>query len=372
MPARFARPSTAPITRRLLSPRLTVVAGAIALFATTSLSAQSRVTPATSVIVNRVRLMADNGEGEKARALLDSLIAAAPRESLDAAEGLYWRASLSEQSAGAERDWKQIVVSVPNSPHAPEALLRLSELDMMRNNPAVARQHAQRVLLDYPEAPERLRALLVLAQSYFGERDAPRGCGVLSALRSAAPLGAVELRMQADELQQRCRGVREIAMGVAANATTTPLAVPMSAPKGVPINVPMAVTLPAPVNAATTPRSTNAPAPQRAESSVATAPRPTPSPTSRPAPAKRNAATRAPQHAVGKYTVQVAAYDTRAQADALVRRLNTKRMTARVAGTHKPFRVQVGRYGSHADATAALARMKKAGQKGFVAAVDTP
>ena len=84
----------------------------------------------------------------------------------------------------------------------------------------------------------------------------------------------------------------------------------------------------------------------------------------------RVAAKRAADARAGKWTVQVAAYPSKADADALVKRLAAKDITARVAGTKKRYRVQVGRYATKAEATAALATLKKNGQKtGFVAEI---
>ena len=67
------------------------------------------------------------------------------------------------------------------------------------------------------------------------------------------------------------------------------------------------------------------------------------------------------------FSVQLAAYDFRSQATALVARLAKRGIKARVDGTAKPFRVRVGRYATREEAAAALARLKKAGQSGFVA-----
>ena len=44
-------------------------------------------------------------------------------------------------------------------------------------------------------------------------------------------------------------------------------------------------------------------------------------------------------------------------------------VSSRIRGTRKPFRVQTGRYATRAEATKALAALKKRGQKGFVAEV---
>lgn len=185
------------------------------------------VSAAFNTVVLRARALANNGDGAEARTLLDSLVTVSPRSSNAMAEALYWRALLSEDATAAELDWKLIVVDVPFSPRASDALLRLSELDLLRNNQQLARRHVQQLLSDNPASPLRPRALMILARSYFDDRDVPRGCGVLTVVRREAPLSAVEVRLQADELQQQCRNVAEIAMGSAPASTAR---IPASAP----------------------------------------------------------------------------------------------------------------------------------------------
>jgi hypothetical protein len=52
----------------------------------------------------------------------------------------------------------------------------------------------------------------------------------------------------------------------------------------------------------------------------------------------------------GAFTVQVAAYDTKAAADRLAARLRAQKLEARVVGNVKPFRVRVGRYATRSEA----------------------
>ncbi len=73
----------------------------------------------------------------------------------------------------------------------------------------------------------------------------------------------------------------------------------------------------------------------------------------------------------GRYSVQIAAYNTRREAEATAERFVARGMEARVDGEVKPFRVRIGRYATMAQAEAALADLKKKGQNGFVA-VLTP
>ena len=509
-----------PAARRML---LGAIYRAVGLLSTVSLlsshvaNAQSPVSAGVSAAVARARALTNDGEDTKARGLLDSLVNSASRDSFDAAEALYWRALLNEGSSTAELDWKRIVVDVPFSPRASEALLNLSELDLRQANRALARQHVQQLLNDYPTAPERPRAMLVLARSYFEERDAPRACGVLTAVRKEAPLSAVEVRLQADELQQQCRNVREVAIGAAPDSTTVaaptttvpPLATqtatlppatrpiaPPRAGRGTTINAdsvrrdsitrataqrnasrlaadsvrrddiiwsaaqrtaakqttdsvrrdsvvraiaqrvvdstrrdsvtkagllraaaqrmadnarrdsitretlrrdsialdkmrPGATTTAAAGRSGAGSGARNATNPTR-EVLVFIADSARADSLSRDAAAleirirtavatrdsikrdslARVAAKRAADSRAGKWTVQVAAYPSRTDAAVLVKRLAAKDITARIVGTKKPYRVQVGRYTTKAEATAALATLKRNGQKiGFVAEI---
>ena len=62
--------------------------------------------------------------------------------------------------------------------------------------------------------------------------------------------------------------------------------------------------------------------------------------------------------AKGRYTLQVAAYGSRADADRLARRLEARGLDVRVVGQAKVFRVRVGRYETRAAAAAAARDLK--------------
>ena len=66
------------------------------------------------------------------------------------------------------------------------------------------------------------------------------------------------------------------------------------------------------------------------------------------------------------YTVQLAAYDTRPPAEALVAKLATRGVKARVSGTSKPFRVRLDFYRTHQEAAEVVSALKKRGMVGFV------
>ena len=290
----------------LRSPRAVLVmavAGCAAMLLTTP-ALSAQVTPAVERVSARARALVDSGDGATARVLMDSLVGAVPAGTADFAEALYWRAVLAEGIGDAERDWKRLVIDVPLSPRTPDALVRLGELDMLRGHPAEARVYFTRLLRDFPAGPYRTKGLLWLTRSYFDERNLTGGCTALDSLRRVEiPDG--ELKLQSDELQRRCVGVPRTVAPVAPPAVVaTPAATPVAA---------------------------------------------------------------TPVAGSGRYSVQLAAYFTRAEAAAAVQRFTQRDIAARVDGEQKPFRVRVGYYATRADAVNALNRLKKLGLDGFVA-----
>jgi cell division protein FtsN len=72
------------------------------------------------------------------------------------------------------------------------------------------------------------------------------------------------------------------------------------------------------------------------------------------------------------YSVQVAAYNHKADADKLVATLRTRGYAARVDGTVTPFRVRIGRYATENDAEDALKKLKGKRMDGFVVKAPQP
>ncbi len=70
-----------------------------------------------------------------------------------------------------------------------------------------------------------------------------------------------------------------------------------------------------------------------------------------------------------RFTVQLAAFGTKREAESAVKRLARAGITARIDGTRRPFRVRTGRYATRAEATKAIAALRKKGQKGIVAEI---
>jgi cell division septation protein DedD len=296
---------------------------ALGLALPAALTAQTgTVSPAMDRAIARARAAVDAGDGADARAVLDSLVAASPSGSNDLAEALFWRATLAERLSDAERDWKRLVIDVPLAPRASDALLRLGELEMLRGHPAEARTYFARVVREFPAPSIRARSHLWIAKSYAAQRDMPRACVSLAdATAIGVPDG--ELRLQADEMGRQCATVDR---KLVAKAMT----------------------------------DTVAPAKAAAANPVAT----------KAAGAKPAAAAKVADVPKGaRFSVQVAAFDTRDEGDELVARLTARGIEARVDGSEKPFRVRVGYFSTRAIANAELAKLKKNGQTGFIAEI---
>jgi cell division septation protein DedD len=295
---------------------------------------QAAAEPHDSLFVRARKLVLD-GNGAKGRALVDSALAAATGTS-DSATALYWRGSLAPTASDAERDYRRVIVEYPFSPHAGDALLALAQLEMARGDRDPAIDHLQRFLLQRPNDPERVRAGIWLGRLLLEQNQVARGCAVLVRTRAALGDTAVETRNQVDYYAGRCAGVDTVA----------------------------------PVVRAPPPPRTVRPDTTRRRVPVADSARV--DTTTRRPPARRETTTSGGGATVAKrYTVQVAAYDSRESANELVNRLGARGIVARVVNSPSaPYRVRVGHYATDAEATAAMRELKDKGITGFVTTTD--
>jgi cell division septation protein DedD len=321
--------------------------------------------PATDSVYKRARRLVSEGEGATGRALVDSMLRAATEGTPAYGDALYWRGALAETASDAERDYRRVIVEYPLSPYADDALLSLAELEQARGDRAAAYQHLQRFVREHPMGPARARAGLAAARLAFEQRDVPRGCAMIADARlSAGP--DVELRNQIDYQGARCPATT-------ATASVTP-APSAAAPSVRSSGSPTAVSAP-PGSSSSAPSTSTAPAsaspstglPSRAEtttSRTARSPAPRSAPTAN-APAAKEPVAResAPR---GIWTIQLAAYNTRSDAEALVRKLAARGVKARISGDAKPFRVRLDYYDTRQAAAARVAELKQRGIIGFV------
>ncbi len=311
--------------------RSLVITALLTTTTSASLAAQGGTVSPLDSTFRRARRMVSEGHGVAGRALVDSLVAAAPAGSTAFGDALYWRGALAETAAAAERDYRRVIVEYPASAYADDALLSIAELEQARGDRAGALQHLQRFVREHPVSPARGTAALAAARLAFEQRDDRTGCGLLNDARGSTTPQDVELTNQIASFKGRCPD----AGGVVA---ATPRAEPLQG-TGTP------TTMPVPTE---TPTVTT---PPRRSSTVAPGVAPVPS--------------------RGEYTIQLAAYNTRADADRLVRKLAASRVTARVSGSSKPFRVRLGYYATRAAAQAEVTALRGRGIVGFVTTEPT-
>ena len=285
----------------------------------------------------RARALVVSGQTAAGRAIVDSIFAATPEGTVAYGDALYGRAMIAPTAEDAARDYQQIVVEYPLSMHAGDALLQLAQLERSEGDRASAIGHLQRFLRENPGSAKRARTGLWLAQLLFEENDDVRACGVLQQARAETAPDNVELQNQMNFYGSRCDAATARAQADSAARADS-------------------------VHADSVARAEAA---RKARARAARAARP---PAASTPPAARPQAT----DANGRYSVQVGAFATEAEARKLVDRLKTRGIEARVDGVRKPFRVRIGHYQSHAEASAALTRFKKLGLDGFVTSANEP
>lgn len=310
-----------------------------ALGALSAAAGAQATTPADAAFQRAAALVRD-GQGEAGRQIVDSIFVRTRTGTPEHAEALYWRAALAMDAQQAEGDYRRLVVEYPLSPRVERGLLALAQLEIARNDRERALTHLRRIAREHPAGTLRASAAFWTARVRFDMNDAPRACAALDEAQRLASADDVELRNQITYYAGRCRGVERIAEADAPGSGSR------------------AATPPADDAATRNPPSLPPAAGEPAAGS-------------RTPPAAAPAAARAPVPAAGPatpavYAVQVAAYDTAAEAEALVRRLRTRNVVARVSGTTRPFRVRTGRYATRAEANAALRDLRSRGIHGFI------
>jgi cell division septation protein DedD len=198
------------------------------------------------------------------------------------------------------------------------------------------------------------RGAVAMADVPAADQIAPTGTTSTletTALHTAsAPPAAVDERPSLFERLEKDPGLDELK-----TPASKPAQAPAAPPVSIPRTAPVAVSAPPP-----SPKPASAPPPKQAPAPAAS------TPASRPA-------TPPASGAKSGYVVQLAALNSRGEADAMVKRLNAKGYEAfvQVPAENAPaiFRVRVGNYPTRGEAETVAARLQKEGQfKPWVAA----
>ncbi len=294
---------------------VTVIAGIVASLIADPAKSQALSGKIPDSIFARIAMQVSSAEAGRGRAVLDSLIGTTSPSSSDYPQLLFWRASLSPDANEAEADYTTIIRNHSASRWSDEAQLRLAQL-------AIARRFSGQAInaltaLRRNTGTDRVRALSSawLARAQFETGSVSQACEAIRESERYAP---------------QDQAVREIVSSQLARCASFH-----------------------PVKAS----SDSAEIPGAGGSETHVGKQPGAAPTTH-------------EMAAGRFSVQVAAYDVRSQAEELAKKLRSRFPEVRVDGDARPYRVRIGRYTSAAEAAAVLRKMKSAGQTGFIVTTD--
>jgi len=106
-------------------------------------------------------------------------------EAAQQAHALLLSGQLATDVASAMDAWLALALTYPTSPHAPTALLRLGQGLTATGEAERARGYLERLVRDYPNAPDRAAAMLWLARA---QRATGRDAAACTTLREAGTL----------------------------------------------------------------------------------------------------------------------------------------------------------------------------------------
>lgn len=251
-------------------------------------------------LVSRVQALVNAGNRVAARAMADTALTVRTPGTQGHAEALFARAWATSDAAAAERDYVRLTIEYPFSPRVEEAMLMVAQFRQSRGDRSGAREQYEQLAVEFARSAQGARHNYWAGRLALEDGDLAAGCRYLFMAEERVARDDVELRNQVMYLRQRC------AMPAADPVPILRDTVRTSPPAGV-----------------------------------------------EPPPAEVRSRT--------EYSVQVAAYGRRRDAEAMAAKLKARGFAVRVAnvGTNSPWKVRVGRYATRADAVAAQGRMRR-------------
>lgn len=273
-------------------------------------------------LVAAVRL-AQDGQGDSARAVVKRIMDATPVADPVYAEALYTSGVVAGTTAEMEMRFQRLVVEYNGSAWADDALLKLAQLNFARGDLAGVTRSVERLASDYPQSEVIPSAAEWAARAYFREDSVAAGCRWLANGLARADTLDVELRNGLSFLNGRCGTATDTTQGRRGGATQTPAQAPVTP-------------TPTPTPARDTTPTT--PAPQRPSAPAPTA-----------------------------WAVQVASSNSQANADALIARLARDGFAdGYVVKEGAVLKVRVGRFPARAGADSLIGRMRTKYPSAFV------
>jgi cell division septation protein DedD len=281
----------------------------------------------------RAQRVASNGDLVRARAIADSVMNASAEGSAAFVEALFRRATFASTADLARRDYLRITLEYSLAPRAEDALLRLAQMEMARSDRMAAKKYLDRLVLEHADGKLRAQGQYWMGRVLLEEGSLPQACSALSEARARLLAADVELGNQISYYSRQCETAaraeerRNTADSVGKNEATV--------------------------------KSDSATRADDPASRQAAADRPG-------GRAVRKAGTRGPA-----WSAQVAAYNVKAEAERVVRKLTARGLDARVT-PEKPFRVRLGRFARREEAVKMVEKLRSQKMTAIVVEAERP
>jgi hypothetical protein len=154
-------------------------------------------------LVSAVRL-AQEGQGDSARAIVKRVLDATPAAQPLYAEAVYASGVVARSAAERERQFQRLAVEFNGSAWSDDALLGLMQLHFSRGDLAAVTRTAERLTTDYPQSEVIPEAARWAARAYFMTQNTADGCRWLADGLARADTMDVELRNGLVFLNGRC------------------------------------------------------------------------------------------------------------------------------------------------------------------------
>jgi len=210
-----------------VNARLPAAAALIGLGAALGAATPARCVAQTDARLAAAVRLAQEGDGDSARAAVQRILAATPPTDTLYPQALLAAATTAGTAVDRQRALQRIAVEYPNSPWADDALLGLAELSYAAGDLPGAARSLERLRLDYPATPLLGTAAVWAAKVYSEAKDPASTCR-WAATGGAAAGNDVELRNQLAFYVARCQGVDTSSS--AATADSSPASPPSAAP----------------------------------------------------------------------------------------------------------------------------------------------
>lgn len=315
---------------------------AVAILALSPLAAARLEAQDGPAAISRIEALVRAGQDSVALTVADSILADTDPGAAGYADALYWRGVLLKGPA-ARVDLIRLTVDYPTHRRVADALYTLAQQDLASGDTDVALRRLDRIVRDFMSSNAGPQAAAQAGRLHLGLGQMGAACAAFDSALAHVPDEQVEFRNRTAYEARPCARWKEVvadSLAAAARASAKPGAEPATRPPGTGARSVAGTTATADGNTAAS----------RSGRSL------------RGVPARSSD---------GRWTVQVAAFATQAEAERLRVRLVALGYDARVV-LELPYRVRVGRFATRQSAVDVAARLKRQRFEAIIVEAEAP